>query len=167
LVGWLVGWLDISNWHRFLLLRPSRKYFMKQYFLNSWATISFQLRTPLHWVTWLEYLCLTLMREINNMWRYKHIRVLNVCYDDHVDWVRLCLWTSAVSRRIVHPAGNKWAWKNMVELYRQGKSWLVQQSSLTIIPTELSSSRVGGTGMKWWIWPCEVSLFILLRGYLT
>jgi hypothetical protein len=42
--------------------------------------------------------------------------------DDHVNWVRLRLWTAATNCPIVHPPGDKWAWRTMVEWCRQGKT---------------------------------------------
>jgi hypothetical protein len=40
---------------------------------------------------------------------------------DHVDGVRLHLWTAATNRPTVHPPGNIWVWRAMVEWYWQGK----------------------------------------------
>jgi hypothetical protein len=41
-------------------------------------------------------------------------------YDD--DGVKLHLWTVATSRPIVYPLGGTWAWRTMMEWYRQGKT---------------------------------------------
>jgi hypothetical protein len=42
--------------------------------------------------------------------------------DDHVDGVRLRLWTAATNVAICHLPGDIWAWRTMVEGYRQGKT---------------------------------------------
>jgi hypothetical protein len=46
-------------------------------------------------------------------------------YDDEeedADGMRLRLWTAATNRPIVNLAGDIWAWRNMVEWYRQEKT---------------------------------------------
>jgi hypothetical protein len=48
--------------------------------------------------------------------------------DNHVDEVRLRLWTAATNMPIVHPLGDMWAWKPKV-------GW-----KLLIRPPELSSN---------------------------
>jgi hypothetical protein len=40
----------------------------------------------------------------------------------HVNWVRLCLWTAATNGPIVHPPGDIWAWRTMVEWHWQRKT---------------------------------------------
>jgi hypothetical protein len=42
--------------------------------------------------------------------------------DDHVEGVRRCLSTAATIGPIVQPQGDIWAWRTMVEYYRQGES---------------------------------------------
>jgi hypothetical protein len=54
--------------------------------------------------------------------------------DDHVDGVRLRLWTAAINRPIVHPAGDIRAWRTILKWYRHGK--------LQICPPELSGSPI-------------------------
>jgi hypothetical protein len=44
---------------------------------------------------------------------------LNRLLDDHIDGVKLRLWTAAVDGAIVHPPGNIQVWRTMVEWYRQ------------------------------------------------
>jgi hypothetical protein len=46
----------------------------------------------------------------------------NTNYDDHVDGVRLCLWTVAINRPIGNLPGNICAWRATVKLYQQGKT---------------------------------------------
>jgi hypothetical protein len=65
--------------------------------------------------------------------------------DDHVDGVRLRLWIAATNRPIVHPLGDIWAWRTMVEWHRQGKTF-VHQSPLAVLPTESSTSKLGELG---------------------
>jgi hypothetical protein len=62
------------------------------------------------------------------------------------DGVRLCLVTAATNRPIVHPPGDMWAWRAMVMMLPPGdNSWLVHQSSLTVLPAETSGkSRRNG-----------------------
>jgi hypothetical protein len=61
-------------------------------------------------------------------------------HDDHVDRARLYLWTAATNGPIVHPPGDIWVWKTVVEWYQQRKApdsstralWQsYQQSSIT------------------------------------
>jgi hypothetical protein len=47
----------------------------------------------------------------------------NFIDDDHVDGVRLCLWTAATSGPIVHHLGDIWAWRTVVEWYRRRNAW--------------------------------------------
>jgi len=43
--------------------------------------------------------------------------------DEHVDGVRLCLWTAATNGPTVHYPGDIWAWRTMVEWWcRQRKT---------------------------------------------
>jgi hypothetical protein len=41
---------------------------------------------------------------------------------DHIQAVRLRLWTAVTNGHTVHPPGDIRAWRTMVELYRQGKT---------------------------------------------
>jgi hypothetical protein len=46
---------------------------------------------------------------------------------------------------IVHPPGDMWAWRAMLRMMlAEENSWLVHQSSLTILPAETSQSEMGG-----------------------
>jgi hypothetical protein len=65
-------------------------------------------------------------KEVAEWWRKLH-------YDDDVDRVRLRLWTAAFNESILHPPGDIWAWRTMVELYREGNFLFVPQSSLVIL----------------------------------
>jgi hypothetical protein len=77
--------------------------------------------------------------------------------DDHVDKVRLRLWTAATNGPIVYPPGDMWEWKTMVEWCRQRKTpdsstralWQAFQQSYLV-----ATRRNGRRG--WWIWLCEV-----------
>jgi hypothetical protein len=51
---------------------------------------------------------------------------------DHVHEVRLHLWTPATNEPVVHSPGDVWAWRTMMEWYRQGK--------LQIRPPQLSGN---------------------------
>jgi hypothetical protein len=42
----------------------------------------------------------------------------------------------------------------------------VPQNSLAVLPAELSGSKQEERGREWWIWPCEVFLFILTSDFL-
>jgi hypothetical protein len=42
--------------------------------------------------------------------------------DDHVDGLRLRLWAAVTNWPTVHPPGDTWTWRTMVEWYRQGKT---------------------------------------------
>jgi hypothetical protein len=42
--------------------------------------------------------------------------------DDHVDGVRPHLWTAATNGPIVHPPGDIWTWRTVMEWYRQRKT---------------------------------------------
>jgi hypothetical protein len=60
--------------------------------------------------------------------------------------VRLCLRTADTSGPIVHPPGDMWTWRAMVVMMPSGdNSWLVDQSSLGVLPAETSgvSRRTG------------------------
>jgi hypothetical protein len=62
---------------------------------------------------------------------------------DHVDGVRLRLWTAATNGPIVHPPGDIWAWENHGEMMMPAgeNSWLVHQSPLAILPAESPESK--------------------------
>jgi hypothetical protein len=53
--------------------------------------------------------------------------------------VRLCLRTAATNGPIVHPPGDMWAWRTTVMMMMMSagdNSWLVHQSSLSVLPAE-------------------------------
>jgi hypothetical protein len=79
---------------------------------------------------------------------------------DLVCGVRVRLWTAATHLPIVHPPGDIWAWRTMVEWYRQEKLRFVHQSFLAILPAESSSSTAGGTAL----WS---NFFHASKSYLT
>jgi hypothetical protein len=60
--------------------------------------------------------------------------------------VRLRLWTAATNGPVVHPPGDTWAWRTMVELYQQGKTPVSPTTALRKSYQQSSSSRVGRTG---------------------
>jgi hypothetical protein len=64
-------------------------------------------------------------RQVNMTLRNKtgrfHIKSIDDDDNARVDGVRLRLWTAATSWPIAHPPGDIWAWRTMVEWYRQRK----------------------------------------------
>jgi hypothetical protein len=64
-----------------------------------------------------------------------------------------CLWTAATNRPIVHPQGDIWAWRTVVDDVNWGKLPIhPPERSLAILPAEPSSKKLGGSGhRKWWI----------------
>jgi hypothetical protein len=62
---------------------------------------------------------------------------------DHVDGVRLYLWTAATNGPTVHPPGDIWAWENHGEVIMsmEENSRLFHQSSLAILRTDSSGSK--------------------------
>jgi hypothetical protein len=85
---------------------------------------------------------------------------------DHVDGMRLRLWTATTNGPIVYPSGGIWAWKTMVEWYRQRKT----SDSALELPGNPTSSRIVASRRsgwnKWWIRPWKVSLFIRSKWFL-
>jgi hypothetical protein len=77
--------------------------------------------------------------------------------NDYVDWMRLCLWTATTNGPIVHPPGDIWAWKTMLDVVDWGKLPIrPPEGSLAILPAEPSSSKSGGSGQRvWWILSTE------------
>jgi hypothetical protein len=76
--------------------------------------------------------------------------------DNHVDRVRLRLWTAATDRPIVHPLGDIWTWRTMVEWYQQVKTPDLSIRVLWQSYQQLSSCKPGGTWQrKWQIWPSK------------
>jgi hypothetical protein len=70
------------------------------------------------------------------------------CLIDHVYGV-IHLRTAATTRPIVHPPGDVWTWTAMVMTMSAGEnSWLVYQSSLTILPAETHGSGYSSNGRK-------------------
>jgi hypothetical protein len=72
-----------------------------------------------------------------------------------IDWLImmgwLCLRTAATNGPIVHPPGDMWTWRGMVMVIPAGNnSWLVHQSSLTLLPAEASvASRRNRQAVPW------------------
>jgi hypothetical protein len=61
--------------------------------------------------------------------------------DYDYDSIRLCLRTAATSRPVVHPLGDRWAWRAMVMMILAvDNSLLVHQSSLAVLPAETSGA---------------------------
>jgi hypothetical protein len=58
---------------------------------------------------------------------------------DHVDGVRLRLWTAATSGPIVYPPGDIWAWRSMVRWWCRQRN--TPDSSSVILPAESSGSK--------------------------
>jgi hypothetical protein len=64
--------------------------------------------------------------------------------DDHIDEVRVCLWTAAKNWPIVHLPDDTWAWRDLTECYRQGKTpdlsirvlWQSYQNSHPVVKQE-------------------------------
>jgi hypothetical protein len=48
----------------------------------------------------------------------------------------------------------------------RGNSWFVHQSSLAVLPAAILQQTENGWS-EWWMWPCEVYLFILANSFLT
>jgi hypothetical protein len=61
--------------------------------------------------------------------------------DDHVNGVRLCLWTAAANRPNVHFPGDIWAWWTGGMMLTEENSWFIYQSSLATVPAESSGSK--------------------------
>jgi hypothetical protein len=60
------------------------------------------------------------------------------------DGVRLRLRNAATNGPIVHPPGDMWAWTTMVMIMLAGdNSWLVHQSSMTVLPAETPGASRG------------------------
>jgi hypothetical protein len=63
----------------------------------------------------------------SEIWTFAILKLLmvqdwKVCHVDvHVDGVRWCLWTLASNGPILHPAGDIWVWRAMVEWCSQKK----------------------------------------------
>jgi hypothetical protein len=88
--------------------------------------------------------------------------------DDYVDGVRLCLWTVATNGPVVHPPHDirVRARRTMVEWSRQRKT---DSSTRAVWQSYQWSHLVAGRRneqRQWWIWPCEVFLFILASDFL-
>jgi hypothetical protein len=67
--------------------------------------------------------------------------------DDHVDGMKLRLWTAVTNGPIVHPPGDVWAWRKTVDDIDWGNPTIrPPERSLSILAAELSSSESGGSG---------------------
>jgi hypothetical protein len=67
-------------------------------------------------------------------------------HHNHVDGMTIRLWTAAINGPIVHPPGDIWGRRTMVEWYRQQKLPIRPPELSGILLEQLSSSKVGGTG---------------------
>jgi hypothetical protein len=82
------------------------------------------------------------------------LSIHHVSNDDHVYGVRLRLWTAATNGPIVHPLDDTWAWRTIVDWCRRRITpWQSYRRS-----HQVANRRNGRR--EWWIWPCEVFLFI-------
>jgi hypothetical protein len=59
---------------------------------------------------------------LKNQKLLRELRFLVVGDDDHVDGARLRLWIAATNRSIVNFPSDIWAWRSMMDCYRQGKT---------------------------------------------
>jgi hypothetical protein len=86
---------------------------------------------------------------------------------DHVDGVRVRLWTAASNGSIIHFPVDIWAWRTMVKWYWQGKTLDLSTTALPGNPTaEPYSSKSGGTSQKEMNLAFEVHLFTLRSYFL-
>jgi hypothetical protein len=79
-------------------------------------------------------------------------------YHHHVCVVR-CLWTATTNRSIVHPSGDIWAWRTMVECCRETKT--TDLFTRAILPAETCSSK-----QEEWQKKLELSLVKYFYSYL-
>jgi hypothetical protein len=86
--------------------------------------------------------------------------------DDDVHGVRLRLWTVVTNRPIVHPPGNIWAWRTMVEWYQWGKTPDLSTRAFWQYYQQSSSSKAGGLVKEMMNFPLWIISFIL-RGVLS
>jgi hypothetical protein len=73
-----------------------------------------------------------------------HKKCKDECLQDHDDGVRLHLWT-ATTEPIVHPPGDIWAWRTMVEWHWKGKTPDSSTRDFQQTYQQTSSSKSGGT----------------------
>jgi hypothetical protein len=72
--------------------------------------------------------------------------------DNNVDRVRLSFWTAATNGPVFHPPGDICECNNHGVMISIGEiSWFVHQSSLAILPAEISSIKAGETGWRKWL----------------
>jgi hypothetical protein len=99
-------------------------------------------------------------------WNYvEPIMIRKLDDDDHIDEVRLCLWTAATNGPTVHPPGDTWAWRTMMKWCWQRKIDLsIRAIWQSYQQSHLEASRRNGQ-REWWIWPCKVFLFVLASDF--
>jgi hypothetical protein len=72
---------------------------------------------------------------------------------DHVNGVRLHLWTAATSGLIVHPSCHIWAWRTMVDGVNWGKHLILPPvRSLAVLPAKPSTIKLRWYRQReWWV----------------
>jgi hypothetical protein len=130
-------------------LRPQTTFSPPRELHISWKTVAFNFLVGLHasypdvWIlllswflikSWVIQICLPKHKIVSISLYVEKLccHVLNRKHNDHVEGVRLRLWTAAANRPIVHTL-EIWAWTAMVEWYWQAKT-LIRPPELVASP---------------------------------